>query len=97
MSVIETRRLRRQRGGRHKPGFPEYNKVKHHIVVDDELKNLIEAEREPEETNNETLWRMIKRRTAKIQDLQKKYDALVSQLCQESTPKALEIIALDRK
>lgn len=92
MSLVEGIRQRRQRGGRRKAGMPEYNKVKHHIVIDDELKTLLEAEREPEETNNETLWRMIKRRTAKIQDLQKKVDALEVQLCQEK-PKALEVIS----
>lgn len=91
---------RRQRGGRRKAGQPEYNKVKHHIVIDDELMTLIEAEREPEETYNETVWRMIKRRTAKIQELQKKVDALESELCQETTltlitpkPKAPETIS----
>lgn len=76
MSIVGIRRPGRQRGGRHKQGFSEYNKVKHHIVVDDEFWAMLEVERKAEETNNDALWRIFKDRTQKIQDLQKKVDAL---------------------
>lgn len=76
-SIVGMKRPGRQRGGRHKPGFPEYNKVKYHIVVDEEFHAMLEAERKPEETNNDALWRIFKTRTDKIVDLQKKVDALI--------------------
>ena len=79
MSIVGRRRKGRQRGGRHLYGTPEKSTVTNHILIDDELKTLIEAERYPEEINNETLWRMIRGRTAKIQELQKKVDALEKQ------------------
>lgn len=75
-SIVGMRRKGRQRGGRHSYGKPEASTVKNHILIDDELRTLIEAERFPEEINNETLWRIIRGRTAKIQELQKKCDAL---------------------
>jgi predicted restriction endonuclease len=77
-SIVGIRRPGRQRGGRHKQGFPEYNKVSHHIVVDDEFWAMLEAERRAEETNNDALWRIFKTRTKDIHDLRKKVDALIA-------------------
>jgi hypothetical protein len=93
MSLVGMRKGR-QRGGRHKQGFPAYNKVSHHIVVDDEFWAMIEAERRPEETNNDALWRIFKNRTDKIVDLQKKVDALEVQMCQEEQAKTPEVLSV---
>lgn len=86
MALPLDRRKGRQRGGRHIYGTSRRSTVKNHILIDDELKNMIEAERRPEEIINETLWRMLRERTTKIQKLQKKVDALGSRLEQFQEP-----------
>lgn len=50
----------RQRGGRRRDSDPPYNKVKRHVVVDDDLYDLIETKRMPYETNNEVVWRIYR-------------------------------------
>lgn len=67
---------KRQRGGRRRDTDPPYNKVRHHLVVDDDFYDMIEAERRPYETNNDVLWRIFRERTDKIRDFRKKVDAL---------------------
>jgi hypothetical protein len=79
MSIIGSAgpRRGRQRGGRHKKDEPAKRTVKHHIVVDDDFWQMLEAERRAEETNNEALWRIFTDRTKQIQELRKKVDALL--------------------
>jgi hypothetical protein len=83
----------RYRGGRPKRGMPNRkNTVRHHVVVDDDLWQMLEVERHAEETNNDALWRMLTFRTKKIENLRKKVDALESLVQQEQQKTPAQVV-----
>lgn len=79
--MIGKERRSRQRGGRHKSGMPRHkpNVVRHHVALDDELWNLLESWRRPDETYNDTLWRVFREINFEKVELRKKVDALLIQ------------------
>lgn len=84
--MVRGKRGRRSRGGRKVFGSRR-DPVRHHIVLNDTVYNIIEAERKPDETNNECLLRMFREHgmtlnqlTEEKKDLQKKVDRLLERI-----------------
>lgn len=84
--IVRKRRGRRSRGGRKIYGSSR-DPVRHHIVLSDMVYNIIDAERQPDETNNECLLRMFREHgmtvhqlTEEKEDLQKKVDRLLERI-----------------
>ena len=47
--------------------------------ISDQLKDMLDVEKEPKERYNDTIVRLLRNRTAKIAELQKKVDALLQE------------------